>query len=112
MLEAKGFELVATHGTASFLARHDVSCRRINKVREGRPHIVDLICNGEVDLIVNTSEGRASILESHEIRSEAVRNNVTYFTTLAAAEAACRAIDYFGSGAVSRLQDLHETMAA
>ncbi len=112
MLEAKGFGLVATHGTASFLARHDVSCRRINKVREGRPHIVDLICNGEVDLIVNTSEGRASILESHEIRSEAVRNNVTYFTTLAAAEAACRAIDYFGSGAVSRLQDLHETMAA
>ena len=112
MLQDKDFELVATHGTASFLARHGVSCRRINKVREGRPHIVDLICNGEVNLIVNTSEGRASILESHEIRSEAVRNNVTYFTTLAAAEAACRAIDYFGAGGVSRLQDLHETIAA
>jgi len=112
MLEGKGFELVATHGTASFLARRGVSCRRINKVREGRPHIVDLICNGEVDLIVNTSEGRASILESHEIRSEAVRNHVTYFTTLAAAEAACQAIDHFGAGAVSRLQDLHETIAA
>ena len=112
MLQDKDFELVATHGTASFLARHGVSCRRINKVREGRPHIVDLICNGEVNLIVNTSEGRASILESHEIRSEAVRNNVTYFTTLAAAEAACRAIDHFGAGGVSRLQDLHETIAA
>ena len=112
MLEAKGFDLVATHGTASFLARHGVSCRRINKVREGRPHIVDLICNGEVDLIVNTTEGRASILESREIRAEAVRNNVTYFTTLAAADAACRAIDYYGAGAVSRLQDLHEAMAA
>ncbi len=112
MLQDKGFELVATHGTASFLARHGVSCRRINKVREGRPHIVDLIGTDEVDLIVNTSEGRVAILESHEIRSEAVRNNVTYFTTLAAAEAACRAIDYFGSGAVSRLQDLHETIAA
>ena len=112
MLEQKGFELVATHGTASFLARHGVSCRRINKVREGRPHIVDLICNGEVDLIVNTSEGRAAILESHEIRSEAVRNSVTYFTTLAAAEAACQAIDYFGAGAVSCLQDLHATIAA
>ncbi|MYL01421.1 MAG: carbamoyl-phosphate synthase large subunit, partial [Gammaproteobacteria bacterium] len=102
MLQIKGFDLVATHGTASFLARHGVSCRRINKVREGRPHIVDLICNGEVDLIVNTTEGRASILESHEIREQAVRNNVTYFTTLAAADAACRAIDYYGAGAVSR----------
>ena len=77
-------------------------------MREGRPHIVDLICTGEVDLIVNTTEGRASILESHEIREQAVRNNVTYFTTLAAADAACRAIDYYGAGAVSRLQDLHE----
>ena len=111
MLQMKGFDLVATHGTASFLARHGVSCKRINKVREGRPHIVDLICNGEVDLIVNTTEGRASILESHEIRAEAVGNNVTYFTTLAAADAACRAIDYYGAGAVSRLQDLHEAMA-
>ncbi len=111
MLQMKGFDLVATHGTASFLARHGVSCRRINKVREGRPHIVDLIRNGEVDLIVNTTEGRASILESHEIRAQAVRNNVTYFTTLAAADAACRAIDYYGAGAVSRLQDLHEAMA-
>ena len=111
MLQMKGFDLVATHGTASFLARHGVSCRRINKVREGRPHIVDLICNGEVDLIVNTTEGRASILESHEIREQAVRNNVTYFTTLAAADAACRAIDHYGAGAVSRLQDLHEAMA-
>ena len=112
MLQDKGYELVATHGTAAYLARHGVSCRRINKMREGRPHVVDLICNAEVDLIVNTSEGRIAILESHEIRAEAVRNNVTYFTTLAAAEAACRAIDHFGSGAVSRLQDLHETMAA
>ena len=103
MLQLKGFDLVATHGTASFLARRGVSCRRINKVREGRPHIVDLI--------VNTTEGRASILESHEIREQAVRNNVTYFTTLAAADAACRAIDYYGAGAVSRLQDLHEAMA-
>ena len=111
MLQQKGYELVATHGTASFLARHGVSCKRINKVREGRPHIVDLICNGEVDLIVNTTEGRASILESHEIRAEAVRNNVTYFTTIAAGEAACRAIDFFGAGPVSRLQDLHEGMA-
>ena len=111
MLQLKGFDLVATHGTASFLARHGVSCKRINKVREGRPHIVDLICNGEIDLIVNTTEGRASILESREIRAQAVRNNVTYFTTLAAADAACRAIDYYGAGAVSRLQDLHEAMA-
>ena len=111
MLEQKGFDLVATHGTAGFLARHGVSCKRINKVREGRPHIVDLIRNDEVDLIVNTTEGRASILESHEIRSEAVRKNVTYFTTLAAADAACRAIEHFGAGTVSRLQDLHERIA-
>ncbi len=111
MLEQNGFDLIATHGTASFLARHGVSCKRINKVREGRPHIVDLIRNDEVNLIVNTTEGRASILESHEIRSEAVRKNVTYFTTLAAADAACRAIEHFGAGTVSRLQDLHERIA-
>ena len=111
MLEQNGFDLIATHGTASFLGRHGVSCKRINKVREGRPHIVDLIRNDEVDLIVNTTEGRASILESHEIRSEAVRKNVTYFTTLAAADAACRAIEHFGAGTVSRLQDLHERIA-
>ena len=111
MLQQNGFDLVATHGTASFLARHGVSCKRINKVREGRPHIVDLIRNDEVDLIVNTTEGRASILESHEIRSEAVRKNVTYFTTLAGADAACRAIEHFGAGTVSRLQDLHERIA-
>ena len=92
ILGEQGFDIVATHGTAQHLAAAGVSCRRANKVREGRPHIVDMIKNGEVDLIVNTTEGKQAIRESTSIRAEAVRRGVTYYTTLAAAAATCRAI--------------------
>ena len=102
-----GFDIVATHGTAATLARAGISCRRANKVREGRPHIVDMIKNGEIDLIVNTTEGKQAIVESLSIRAEAVRRNVTYYTTLGAAIATCHAIDYLDNSDVNRLQDLH-----
>ena len=72
------------------IARGGRSCRRANKVREGRPHIVDMIKNGEIDLIVNTTEGKQAIMESLSIRAEAVRRGVTYYTTLGAAVATCR----------------------
>jgi carbamoyl-phosphate synthase large subunit len=90
ILSDMGFDLVATHGTAKALADAGVSCSRANKVREGRPHIVDMIKNGEIDLIVNTTEGKQAINESESIRAEAVRSNVTYYTTIAAAIATCR----------------------
>jgi carbamoyl-phosphate synthase large subunit len=112
ILEARGFDLVATHGTAQHLATAGVSCRRANKVREGRPHIVDMIKNGEIDLIVNTTEGKQAIHESHSIRAEAVRKGVTYYTTLGAAIATCTAIEHLDDSDVNRLQDLHNEVVA
>jgi len=112
LLTNMGFDLVATHGTAKTLAKAGVSCRRANKVREGRPHIVDMIKNGEIDLIVNTTEGKQAINESHSIRAEAVRKAVTYYTTLGAAVATCRAIEHLDDGDVNRLQDLHNEVVA
>jgi carbamoyl-phosphate synthase large subunit len=112
ILSGMGFDLVATHGTAKALAEAGVSCSRANKVREGRPHIVDMIKNGEIDLIVNTTEGKQAINESESIRAEAVRSNVTYYTTLAAAIATCRAIEMIDNHDVNRLQDLHNEVVA
>jgi carbamoyl-phosphate synthase large subunit len=93
-------------------AKAGVECRRANKVREGRPHIVDMIKNGEIDLIVNTTEGKQAINESESIRAEAVRKGVTYYTTLGAAVATCRAIEHLDDSEVNRLQDLHKEVVA
>jgi len=112
ILIERGFDIVATHGTAQFLAAAGVSCRRVNKVREGRPHIVDLIKNREIELIVNTTEGKQAIVESHPIRAEAVRRGVTYYTTVGAAVATCMAIEHLDNSEVNRLQDLHKEVAA
>ena len=112
MLSEMGFDLVATHGTAKTLAKAGVSCRRANKVREGRPHIVDMIKNGEIDFIVNTTEGKQAITESESIRAEAVRRGVTYYTTLGAAVATCGAMEHLDDNTVNRLQDLHNEVVA
>ncbi len=106
-LVERGFEIVATHGTATALEEAGVPCRHVNKVREGRPHIVDMIKNDEISLIVNTTEGKRAIHESNSIRREAVARRVTYYTTLAAALATCEAIDHLQEVEVNRLQDLH-----
>jgi carbamoyl-phosphate synthase large subunit len=108
ILVSRGFSLVATDGTAVHLAENNVPCRRVNKVREGRPHIVDMIKNNEIHLIVNTTEGKKAIRESHSIRGAAVNHKVTYYTTLPAALATCMAFDYAEGGEVNRLQDLHD----
>jgi carbamoyl-phosphate synthase large subunit len=108
LLREMGFDIVATHGTAKSLSDAGVECRRANKVREGRPHIVDMIKNGEIDLIANTTEGKQAIVESLSIRAEAVRRGVTYYTTLGAAVATCRAIEHLDDCEVNRLQDLHD----
>ncbi len=107
LLIDRGFEIVATHGTADVLDAAGVRCRRANKVREGRPHIVDMIKNDEISLIVNTTEGKRAINESNSIRREAVSRKVTYYTTLSAAVATCEAIDHLQEVEVNRLQDLH-----
>jgi len=112
LLTDMGFDIVATHGTAESLARAGVSCRRTNKVREGRPHIVDMIKNGEIDLIVNTTEGKQAIVESLSIRAEAVRRGVTYYTTLGAAVSTCHAMEHLDNSDVNRLQDLHNEVVA
>ena len=111
-LIGRGFRIVATDGTAMHLSQNGVQCRRINKVREGRPHIVDMIKSQEVSLIVNTTEGKRAIRESRGIRAAAVVNKVTYYTTMAAAKATCTALDYLENSDVNKLQDLHEEAAA
>src|SRR5579863_10138386 len=103
----RGFEVLATAGTAGALDAAGVACRRVNKVREGRPHVVDMIKNDEIDLIVNTTEGKQAIRESNSIRREAVHRRVTYYTTLAAGLATCEAMDHLDEVEVNRLQDLH-----
>jgi carbamoyl-phosphate synthase large subunit len=106
-LAGRGFELIATDGTARALNEAGVPCKRVNKVREGRPHIVDMIKNDEIDLIVNTTEGKQAIRESNSIRREAVHRRVTYYTTLAAGLATVEAMDHLDEVEVNRLQDLH-----
>ncbi len=112
ILVDRGFDIVATNGTAKALAAAGVSCRRANKVREGRPHIVDMIKNHEISLIVNTTEGKQAIQESLSIRAAAVHENITYYTTLGAAVATCIALEHLDDSDVNCLQDLHKEAAA
>ncbi len=107
----RGFDIVATDGTAKAIVAAGLACKRVNKVREGRPHIVDMIKNDEIDLIVNTTEGRQATRDSMAIRREAVSRRVTYFTTLAAGLATCEALDHLDDVDVNRLQDLHKEVA-
>jgi len=109
---ARGFNLVATSGTASYLAEHGVICERINKVLEGRPHIVDLIKNGEIVYIVNTTEGKQAIADSFSIRREALQHRVTYSTTVAGARALVHSLDFASDGEVHSLQELHKELSA
>ncbi len=107
-----GFSLVATRGTGEALRAAGLECDYINKVQEGRPHIVDLIKNDEISLIVNTTEGRQSIADSASIRRSALRHKVTYTTTLAGGLALCEALGEEDIGDVYRLQDLHQGLRA
>jgi carbamoyl-phosphate synthase large subunit len=108
----RGFTLVATHGTAAALRAAGVDCEGVNKVREGRPHVVDMIKNDEISLIVNTTEGKQAITESYSIRREAMAHKVTYYTTIAAAKATVVALDYLDEAGVHKLQDLHREWVA
>jgi len=109
-LSKLGFEIASTRGTAKVLADAGVEVSVVNKVAEGRPHIVDMLKNDEVSYIVNTTEGTQTIADSASIRSTAKQHRVYYSTTLAAAEAFCEASAYTAEEQVRRLQDLHENI--
>jgi len=107
LLTAKGFRVVATHGTAAIIRDAGIACDGVNKVKEGRPHCVDMIKNGEIQFIANTTEGKKSIDESRSIRAAAIAQRLCYFTTIAGAYAAAIAMDHLDKLEVNRLQDLH-----
>ena len=103
-----GFKLVSTRGSGQLILDAGLEVEIVNKVKEGRPHIVDMIKNGKVDLIVNTTEGRVAIADSSTIRSSAEAKGVYYTTTLAGGNAVCMALRHQGEMQVRVLQELHE----
>ena len=103
-----GFKLVATKGTAKILKENNMDVISVNKVAEGRPHIVDMIKNDEIDFIVNITEDKKAIADSYEIRRNALQNKITYYTTLFGARAACKAMNFSKELGVSSLQNLHK----
>ncbi len=109
-LVARGFSIVATEGTARALREAGIECDSILKVKEGRPHSVDAIKNGEIQLIFNTTEGKRAIEESRSIRAAAISQKVAYFTTIAGARASCLAMGKMDEIRVHRLRELHEEL--
>jgi len=104
----RGFTLVATAGTCSYLREQGFNCEYVNKVDQGRPHIVDAIKNEEISFIINTTEGRQAIADSFSIRREALQHSVPYTTTAARGWATLQAIDHADNREVRSLQSLHE----
>ena len=92
------FEVIATSGTQRFLAEHGVEADKINKVSEGRPHIVDAIKNGRVQLVFNTTEGAQALADSQSLRRAALLHKVPYYTTLSGAVAAAQGIKAYLGG--------------
>ncbi len=112
-LQALGFGLIATKGTAAFLAKEGIAVTFVNKVLEGRPHIVDLVKNREISLIINTvEEDKRSIRDSWSIRNAALTGRITYYTTISGARAACVGMQHLAELKVYDLQSLHRLVAA
>jgi carbamoyl-phosphate synthase large subunit len=109
-LVSRGFRLVATSGTCDALIAAGVPCQRINKVMEGRPHVVDLIKNDEITFIVNTTEGRQAINDSFSIRREALQHRLNYSTTISGARAIVHALDFGAIETVYSLKKLHSEL--
>jgi carbamoyl-phosphate synthase large subunit len=106
-LTKSGFKLVATRGTARNLEKFGFNVKKINKVLEGRPHIVDLMKNKEINLVINTTEGRESILDSASIRRTALDQRICSSTTIDGARAICKVIENQVDWKVKKLQDIH-----
>jgi carbamoyl-phosphate synthase large subunit len=112
-LAAQGFQIVATKGTASLIQAAGVTCGIVNKVAEGRPHIVDMIKNGDIALVINTvEERRNSIADSRQIRTSALLARVTTYTTIAGAEAAVEGMKYIDQLDVISVQEMHDQLLA
>ncbi|HEX4872022.1 MAG TPA: carbamoyl-phosphate synthase large subunit [Nevskiaceae bacterium] len=110
LLTGRGFRVLATHGTAAYIREAGIACEGVNKVKEGRPHCVDMIKNGEIHFIANTTDGKKSIEESRSIRAAAIQHKVCYFTTIAGACAAAIAMSHLDQQDVNRLQTLHQRL--
>jgi len=102
-----GFEVAATRGTCRAIGEAGISCSVVNKVKEGRPHIVDMIKNDESVLIINTTEGKQAIVDSASIRRSALQHKVSYTTTISGAEAAVMALQQPDELNVNSLRELH-----
>jgi len=86
-LKMLGYKIVATHGTARYLRDHGIVCSGINKVKEGQPHVVDAIINGDIAMVINTTDGDSAISDSYSIRRSALQSGVPHFTAMTAARA-------------------------
>jgi carbamoyl-phosphate synthase large subunit len=104
-----GFKILATRGTSAYLAGHGIPNQCVNKVREGRPHVVDMIKNRDVQLLINTTSDKKAIAESYSIRRTALTLNIPYTTTLAGARATAQAIQSMKESRleVKTLQEYH-----
>ena len=109
-LHELGFKLFATRGTANVIDTSAIPVARVNKVAEGRPHIVDMIKNREIQLIINVVEDKRAMKDSFAIRAAALAQNIPYFTTLAGAKAACLGMKERRDITVYSLQDLHKRL--
>ncbi len=109
-LHQLGFSLVATKGTAAALTAQGLKVSSVNKVAEGRPHIVDMIKNNDISFIVNVTEDKRAVADSYEIRRSALQNKVTYYTTLAGAKAACIGMAHMQELQVESIQNLHKLL--
>ncbi|WP_417843798.1 carbamoyl-phosphate synthase large subunit [Thalassospira sp.] len=98
---ALGFSIVATRGTADTLEKEGLDVTPVNKVQEGRPHIVDMMKNGDINLVFNTTESKQAVVDSFSIRRTALTNDIPYYTTIAGARATLRAIDNLKRGALA-----------
>ncbi len=111
-LVKQGFTIVATRGTAAAMSNAGITCELVNKVTEGRPHVVDMIKNEQIALIVNTTEGKQAIADSYTIRGAALQHKIPYSTTISHAYATSLALACMDSQVVERLQDLHQELVA
>ena len=105
-----GFTIFATSGTFNYLTKNGIICKQINKVKQGQPHIVDMIKNDEINLIINTTEGAQSIRDSFSIRQEAQNNNISLTTTVSGAKAFCKAILFIDNFDATDIQSLHRNL--
>jgi carbamoyl-phosphate synthase large subunit len=111
-LVALGFAVVATKGTAAAISAAGIPVKVVNKVKDGRPHIADMVKGGEIQLVFTTvDETRTAIADSRYIRTAALANRVTYYTTMAGCEAATEALKHQQGLSVLSLQELHAELS-